>query len=71
MTEEDSSEQRGFGSMLRMVLFYAVLIALPLGVYFVFYVEARVEQSNVRNFRALDAASERLKTIIANLHQIA
>ena len=30
-----------------------------------------MEQTEVRNFRALDAASNRLKTVIANLHQIA
>ena len=40
-----------FGSALRMALFYVVLIAIPIGVYFSFYVDTREEQTEVRNFR--------------------
>ncbi len=66
----DGAGQR-FGSALRTVLFYLVLVAVPLGVYFSIYVDTREQQTEVRNFRALDAASQRLTTLITNMHKVA
>lgn len=61
---------RRFGGVLRLVLFYLVVVAGTLGVYFIFYVDARVEQTIVRNFRAMDAAAVRLSELITNLHRV-
>ena len=38
-----------------------------MGIYFVFYQDSRIEQTTVRNFRALDAASLRLAKMIEQL----
>lgn len=59
-----------FGGALRLVLFYLVVVAAILGGYFLFYVDARVEQTMVRNFRALDSAAVRLTEIISNLNSV-
>ena len=75
MTDKKSTagvaQGRGFGRILRGVLFYAILVALPLVIYFVYYADTRMEQTSVRNFRALGAASDRLEEIIGNLHRVA
>jgi hypothetical protein len=70
-TTESGPQDRGFGRILRGVLFYTILVAVPLVVYFVYYADTRMEQTSVRNFRALGAASDRLEEIIGNLHRIA
>ncbi|MEE4300144.1 MAG: hypothetical protein V2J24_11945 [Pseudomonadales bacterium] len=68
---ERSSRKVRPGNWLRIALFNLVFIVVPLGIYFVFYVDSRIEQITVRNFRALDAASERLRVVIDNLPKVA
>jgi hypothetical protein len=62
------SAPRGrLAATLRHALFAVVLVAFPLVVYFAFYREARVEQTKVRNFRALETAAKGLRDVIENL----
>ncbi|HSG91038.1 MAG TPA: hypothetical protein VLA56_17605 [Pseudomonadales bacterium] len=63
-------QQERRGSWLRLALFNFLFVAAALGIYFMFYADARIDQTNVRNFRALDAAAERLVSLVDNLPKI-
>ena len=42
---------------LRIALFNLVFIAIPIGAYFLIYRDARIEQTPISKFRALDSAA--------------
>ena len=67
----DSTTRPRRGSLLRLLLFNLVVVVAAVGIYFAVYVDARVKQTTVRNFRALDAAAERLTETVRNLPRIA
>jgi len=65
-----SSRPRMSRFSLRLVLVNLVLIAIPVALYYFFYVEAQREQITVRNMRALSATADRLVTLIQNFDRV-
>ena len=55
---------------LRVTLSGLLLTSVPVAVYVFQYQAGRVEAATVRNFRALDAASGRIKDVLENLSNV-
>ena len=55
---------------LRFALVCALLVVVPITAYLFVYQRQRVEQATIRNFRALDAAAERVVQVMARLEGV-
>ena len=52
---------------LRLASVCVVLIAVPVGLYLFLYQRSRIEDATIRNFRALDAAADRVDEVLRRL----
>jgi hypothetical protein len=59
------------GKWLRRGLFSLFFIAIPLSVYFFYYVNKRLDQTRLRDFHALAAVADRLAALIQNQEKVA
>ena len=65
--------RRGRGSAppwLRFASVCIVLIVIPVGLYLFLYQRSRIQDATIRNFRALDAASERVDQVLRRLSTV-
>ena len=60
--KQTSRKPARYGSLALVV----VLIAVPVAYYFFFYQAERLEAATIRNFRALDAAADRVAEMLGN-----
>ena len=66
-----SSQERGPApAWLRWTAVCVLLVVVPIAVYLFLYRSSRVEQATIRNFRTLDAAAERVRTVLSNLTSV-
>ena len=56
--------------LVRLVTVCVVLIAVPVGLYLFLYQRSRVEAATIRNFRALDAAADRVGQVLLRLSNV-
>ena len=55
---------------LRLTAVCAVLIVVPVALYLFLYQRSRIEDATIRNFRALDAAAERVDDVLERLSAV-
>ena len=55
---------------LRLASVCVVLIAVPIGLYLFLYQRSRIEDATIRNFRALDAAADRVGEVLLYLPSV-
>ena len=55
---------------LRLAAVCVVLIVVPVTLYLFLYQRSRVEQATIRNFRALDAAADRVNQVLEHLSSV-
>lgn len=55
---------------LRLASVCVVLIAVPIGLYLFLYQRSRIEDATIRNFRALDAAADRVGEVLLRLPNV-
>ena len=55
---------------LRLASICVVLIAVPVGLYLFLYQQSRIEEATIRNFRALDAAADRVGQVLLRLSSV-
>ena len=55
---------------LRLASVCVVLIAVPIGLYLFLYQRSRIEDATIRNFRALDAAADRVGEVLLHLPSV-
>ena len=67
------NSRRAHGSAppwLRFASVCVVLIAVPIGLYLFLYQRSRIEDATIRNFRALDAAADRVGEVLLRLPSV-
>ena len=55
---------------IRLTAIYLLLTVVPIAVYLFLYQRSRIEQATIRNFRALDAAAERVVQVLQTLPNV-
>ena len=55
---------------LRWAAVCVLLIVVPISIYLFLYQRSRVEQATIRNFRTLDAAADRVVTVLGTLSSV-
>ena len=63
-------ERRSAPPWLRLAAVCVVLVAVPIGVYLFLYQQSRIEAATIRNFRALDAAADRVEQVLVRLSNV-
>ena len=65
-----SSRRRPAPPWLRLASVCVVLVVVPVALYLFLYQRSRVEDATIRNFRALDAAADRVDQVLARLSSV-
>ena len=69
-TGKSRTARRPAPSWLRLASVCVLLIAVPIGLYLFLYQRSRLDEATIRNFRALDAAAERVDQVLQHLPQV-